>query len=316
MKPDRFEIHTPDHRKLACMRFFPTVTPSAVVHIYHGMGEHKERYLPFMGFLAEHGYVAVAHDHRNHGQSVKDKSGPGLFTAMDTWDRVIHDAFLVTRASRELFPDLDTCIIGHSMGSVILRRLLFTYPDAADKAVIMATVPPYTGTAGLVPLLLAKTVQLLTKERSRSPFLAQILNKPLLKGYKNSRTPFDWLTHDNAVIDTFISDPLCGFAYTPRFYAAFMKGIINLHQAGCIRQGKNIPLLFISGTEDPVGNFGQGVKDVVSCYEKAGFNQISLKLVAHARHEVLNEHNHEKTYHTILDWLDKQPGQHVQTNRS
>ncbi|MFN2358585.1 MAG: alpha/beta fold hydrolase [Desulfotignum sp.] len=305
IKLDRFAVPTTDDLKLACVRLVPAVTPRAVVHIFHGMGEHKERYLPFMGFLAEHGYVAVAHDHRNHGQSVKKEGGLGVFTAMDTWDRVIHDAFLVTRTSRELYPDLDTCILGHSMGSVILRRVLFTYPDAADKAVIMATLPPYTDTAGLVPLLLAKTVQLLTKERSRSPFLAQILNKPLLKGYKNPRTSFDWLTHDNAVIDTYISDPLCGFAYTPRFYAAFIKGIINLHKPACIRQGKNIPLLFVSGTQDPVGNFGQGVKDVAACYEKAGFDQITLELVAHARHEVLNEHNHEKTYHTILDWLDQ-----------
>ena len=306
MQPDRFEIQTDDHRRLACMRVVPTVTPRAVVHIYHGMGEHKERYLPFMDFLAEHGYVAVAHDHRNHGQSVSDKSGPGLFTSMDTWDRVIHDAYLVIRSSRELYPDLDICILGHSMGSVILRRVLFTYPDAADKAVIMATVPPYTRTAGLFPLLLAKTVQLLTKESSRSPFLAQVLNKPLLKGFKHPRTPFDWLTHDTAVIDRYISDPLCGFAYTPRFYAAFVKGIINLHQPGAIRQGRNIPLLFIAGAQDPVGNFGKGVKDVAACYEKAGFSRITLALVADARHEVLNEHNHEKTYHTLLDWLEQQ----------
>ncbi|MCF8126443.1 MAG: alpha/beta hydrolase [Desulfotignum sp.] len=305
MKPDRFEIDTPDHRKLACMRFVPTVTPKAVVHIYHGMGEHKERYLPFMGFLAEHGYVAVAHDHRNHGQSVKNKNGPGLFTATDTWDRVVHDAFLVTRASRELYPDLDTCILGHSMGSVILRRVLFTYPDAADKAVIMATVPPYTFAAGSGPLALAGMVAFLTKSTRRSKFLAQALNKPLLKKYKNPRTPFDWLTHDEKIVDQYINDPLCGYAYTPKFYVEFFKGIINLHQVDRIRQGKNIPLLFICGTQDPVGNFGQGVKEVVSCYEKAGFNQITLELVAHARHEVLNEHNSAQTYETILNWLDQ-----------
>ncbi|MCA1785117.1 MAG: alpha/beta hydrolase, partial [Desulfobacteraceae bacterium] len=144
MKPERFEVHTTDHLILACMRMVPAITPGAVVHIFHGMGEHKERYLPFMRFLAEHGYVAVAHDHRKHGQSVTGPGEVGLFTAMDTWDRVIQDAFLVTRTSKELYPHLDMYILGHSMGSVILRRFLFTYPDVAVKAVIMGTVPPYS----------------------------------------------------------------------------------------------------------------------------------------------------------------------------
>jgi alpha-beta hydrolase superfamily lysophospholipase len=303
MKPERFEVHTTDHLTLACMRMVPAITPGAVVHIFHGMGEHKERYLPFMRFLAEHGYVAVAHDHRKHGQSVTEPEEVGLFTAMDTWDRVIQDAFLVTRTSKELYPHLDMYILGHSMGSVILRRFLFTYPDVAVKAVIMATVPPYSRAAGLAPLTLAKTVQFLTKPTRRSTFLAQALNKPLLKGYSHPRTPFDWLTHDDDIIDQYINDPLCGYAYTPKFYIEFFKGIINLHQVDRIRQGKNIPLLFISGTEDPVGNFGQGVKDVVNGYEQAGFNQITVELVPDARHEVLNEHNHAKTYQMILDWL-------------
>lgn len=316
MKPDRFWIHTPDHLKLACVRIVPPVAPRAVVHIFHGMGEHKERYLPFMGFLAEQGYVAVAHDHRKHGQSIAKEEGVGIFTARDTWDRVVHDAFLVTRASREQYPHLDIFILGHSMGSVILRRFLFTYPDVADKAVLMATLPPYTFVAGAGPLILARTVQLLTKSNRRSLFLAQALNRSLLKKYKNPRTPFDWLTHDEKIIDTYMKDPLCGCAYTPRFYVAFFKSLINLHQEDRIRQGKNIPLLFISGTEDPVGNFGQGVKRLVDCYNRAGFNQVTQELVADARHEVLNEHNHEKTYYTILDWLDQQPGQQVQTNRS
>ncbi|HKJ98158.1 MAG TPA: alpha/beta fold hydrolase [Desulfotignum sp.] len=305
MKPERFWIHTPEHFKLACVRMVPPGTPRAVVHIFHGMGEHKERYLPFMGFLAEHGYVTVAHDHRKHGGSVAREEDVGIFTAVDTWDKVVHDAFVVIRSSREQYPHLGIFILGHSMGSVILRRFLFTYPDMADKAVIMGTVPPYTFAAAGGPLALARMVQFLTKSRRRSLFLAQALNSSLLKGYKNPRTPFDWLTHDEKTIDTYMKDPLCGCAYTPGFYVAFFKSLINLHQKVRIRQGKNIPLLFISGTEDPVGNFGQGVEKIVDCYNRAGFNQVTQELVAHARHEVLNETENEKTYQMILHWLDR-----------
>lgn len=304
MEPERFEVHTPDHLKLACMRILPAGTPRGVVHIFHGMGEHKERYLPFMRFLADHGYAAVAHDHRKHGQSGAGQEEAGIFSATDTWDKVIQDAFLVTRACKEQYPHLNTFILGHSMGSVILRRFLFTYPEVADKAVIMATIPPYTPAAGWGPVTLARMIQWLTKPARRSAFLAQALNKPLLKKCNNPRTSFDWLSHDESIVDLYVKDPLCGYAYTPEFYVEFFKGIINLHQADRIRQGKDIPLLFISGTQDPVGRFGRGVRAVARCYEQAGFTQITLHLVARARHEVLNEHNRAQTYETILNWLD------------
>jgi alpha-beta hydrolase superfamily lysophospholipase len=303
MKPERFEANTDDDLKLACVQILPAGTPRAVVHIFHGMGEHKERYLPFMRFLADHGYAAVAHDHRRHGQSRGGQEQAGIFSATDTWEKVIHDAFLVTRAFKEHYPHLDTFILGHSMGSVILRRFLFTYPEVADKAVIMATVPPYTVAAGWGPLTLARMVQWLTNPTRCSTFLAQALNRPLLKKFKNPRTAFDWLTHDEEIVDQYINDPLCGYAYTPRFYAEFFKGIINLHQADWIRQGKDIPLLFIAGTQDPVGRFGRGVRDVARCYQQAGFTQVTVELVARARHEVLNEHNRAHTYETILNWL-------------
>ena len=42
-----------------------------VLQLVHGMSEYKERYLPFMEYMAKKGYVCVIHDHRGHGKSVR-----------------------------------------------------------------------------------------------------------------------------------------------------------------------------------------------------------------------------------------------------
>jgi len=127
----------------------------------------------------------------------------------------------------------------------------------------------------------------------------------MLKGYEEPRTTFDWLSRDEAVVDAYIEDPLCGYAYTPKFYVEFFKAIINCNKSDFIMKTKDIPLLFISGAADPVGENGAGVERIHQTYNGHGYTQLTLKLVDNARHEVLNETDKESTYDYIKEWCAK-----------
>lgn len=304
MDKQHHQILTPDGTKISILKYLPSTKPKAILHIFHGMGEHKNRYIPFMEFLTKQGYLVLAHDHRKHGESIPKKDMQGIFLRGDTWDKVLHDASLVVHDQKSAHPNLPYIILGHSMGSVILRRFLIEYKELADKAIIMGTLPPYSKAMGLIPLTLARLVAFFKRDGARSPFIANLVSSPLQKSYKNPRTEFDWLTYDEDIVDEYIKDPLCGYPYTPKFYQEFFKGILGLTDQNFLKKGKDIPLLFISGDEDPVGNNGEGVKEVQKAYEKANYTKTKLLLINKARHEVLNERNKEATYHKILDWIE------------
>ncbi|MCF7925823.1 MAG: alpha/beta hydrolase [Candidatus Izimaplasma sp.] len=277
--------------------------PKAIVQIFHGMGEHKERYLPFIKFLYNNGYGVYIHDHRKHGKSLNNEAELGIFTKYDLWQDVLDDCYFISRRILKENPGVPIVIMGHSMGSIIARSFLTRYRTVAKKAIIMGTLPPYNFLKAMVPLNIARLVGVF-KGNKRSDFLAKLLNQPLLKKYDNPESPFEWLTHDEAVVKAYEADPLCGYSYNPRFYSEFFKAIIEVNSSKVFSLTKDIPLLFISGSEDPVGDYGEGVEKVISLYRGHGMTEINTLFVDNARHEVLNEIDKAKTYQAILDWLN------------
>jgi alpha-beta hydrolase superfamily lysophospholipase len=305
MEVTRFSVKGKHDLSLKGIMVKPKKDPKAIVQIFHGMGEYKDRYLPFMEFLAENGFVVYAHDHRKHGESITEENGYGIWTKEDRFSDVIDDCNFVTRKILRDYPGKKLIIFGHSMGSIIARNYISRYALVPAAAIIMGTIPPYTKAKGFAPIALAKTIRLFKKAGKRTDFMAETMNKPCIKEIENPRTNLDWLSRDEAVVDAYIADPLCGYAYTPQFYVEFIKTIVNVSQGSVISLTKDMPLLFISGDHDPVGEMGVGIEEVVRHYKGYGYTQITKKLVEGARHEILNETNKEETYQFILDWLIK-----------
>lgn len=299
-----FKIKGRHSLELACLKVLPKKEPKAVVQIFHGMGEHKERYIPFMQYLAENGYAVYIHDHRKHGASVYNEGEHGIWNKEDTWHDVIDDAYFVSRRILKDLPGKEIYVLGHSMGSVIARGFLGEYPLVAKKAIIMGTLPPMKLTGAMAPILLAWILKVFTSKTKRSTFLGNMLNKGMQPKYGMPRTEFDWLSRDDKIVDEYIEDPLCGYAYTPQFYLQFFKGIVNCNKSNFISKTKHIPILFISGDADPVGNEGDGVKDVHRQFNGHGYSQLTLELVPEAKHEVLNEIDKLTTFEFLLNWLD------------
>lgn len=282
----------------------PKKEPKAIVQIFHGMAEHKERYIPFMEFLAKNGYASYAHDHRKHGESIVVENGQGIWTKDDRFSDVIDDCNQVTRKIIKDFPGVKIIIMGHSMGSIIARMYISRYSLIPHAAIIMGTLPPYSKAKGFAPIMLAKTIRLFKKETSRSAFMAKMLNDPCIKPILNPRTDLDWLTKDESVVDRYIESELCGYPYTPQFYVEFLKTIVEVNQDNVISATKEMPILFISGDKDPVGENGEGVRSVYNIYKGFGYTSSTLKLVENGRHEILNETDKEQTYQYLYEWLE------------
>merc|ERR1711879_229493 len=208
----------------------------------------------------------------------------------DNWNDVLDDCYFVTRKIMKEHPEVPIVIMGHSMGSIIARGYIARFRSVPTKAIIMGTLPPYTVMRGLAPILLAKILGLFRKDRP-SEFMANQLNAPLIKPFYGHTTPYDWITSDEDIVNKYVEDPLCGFTYNAKFYEEFVKAIVDVNKEKTMEATPNIPLLFISGDSDPVGEFGKGVDELVALYSGHAYQQMSTIYMKDARHEVLNEHN-------------------------
>ena len=290
---------------LSCFKIIPEGEIKGVIQVFHGMGEHKKRYHHFAKYMAKHGFAVYSHDHRKHGLSVNTPEEVGIFTKQDTWEDVLLDCNFVNRKIQKDLPNVPVIIMGHSMGSIIARKYIANYASVPKMAIIMGTLPPVGMSRLWAPLFLTNVFGLFMKDK-RMNFIAKLLNDPLNKNLTIKRTKFDWLSNDIRVVDKYIADPLCGYSYSKRFYKEFFKAMIDVNQSDIILETEDIPLLFISGKDDPVGEFGDGVKKVRELYSGHGYTQLTYKLIENNRHEVINEKEKTATFKYLIEWINSE----------
>ncbi len=289
--------------KLWVYSWRPENEPIGVIHILHGMAEHALRYGNFAAYMVECGYAVYAHDHRKHGKSLNHVEEIGIFQDSDTFENMVEDVHLVNAYIRQIEKDKELVILGHSMGSMICRRYLQVHGNDVKKAVIMGTMlgQKFICDFGMV---FGKIVVLTSSKKERSELLNRLSVGGFNQSFEPSRTLFDWISRDEAQVDKYVQDPLCGYSYNAPFYIELIKGLLIGQKRSNILKTPHIPLLFISGGEDPVGFKGMGVKRVISLYGKLGYkDNITFKLFEGARHEILNEINKEEVYQYIHNWI-------------
>lgn len=290
--------------KLHARMCVPDAEPRAIVQIIHGIAEYIDRYDEFMSFLADNGIIAVGTDHLGHGKSIESEEQTGFFAYDNGWDYAVRDEEVLRLAMHENYPELPIIVFGHSMGSFMARTLLIRYPDAFNAAIISGT-----GNQGAAlvngGLLMGNLVTGLKGAHHYSKFLNNLAFGSYNKIYENPKTEYDWLSRDEANVQKYIDDPLCGFIPSCSLFRDMMTGVKFItNKKNLTAMNKDMPVYFMSGDMDPVGECGKGVQKAYNNFLEAGMKDVSIKLYPGGRHEMLNEINKDEVYTDILAWLD------------
>lgn len=280
--------------------------PVGVVQLVHGMIDHIERFDEMARCLAERGYVVAGHDHLGHGDSVASKDDWGYFDDSVSPDEsamyLVLDMHRLTKIMKKRYPDIPYIIMGHSMGSYMLRRYLMKYGDDVDAAVILGT--GNQSRAMVEAGIAAARFVLKTKgDRYRSKVLSKMMFGSYNKKINAPKSANAWLTRDEAIVDAYDNDEKCSFVFTPNAYLGFFNIIkYDIAEKNVAKTPSGLPVLFASGMDDPVGGYGRDVKKAYMMYTKY-LEDVELRLYEDCRHELHSELNRQEVFEDILDWM-------------
>ncbi|MCR5823071.1 MAG: lysophospholipase [Lachnospiraceae bacterium] len=269
--------------------------------LLHGMAEHHGRYLDFIKALNKAGFDAYIYDHRGHGQELP-ASELGFFALKNGDKLVIEDAVCAMKYVAEHKRSEKFALFGHSMGSLIARNVIQLY-DKMDCVLLCGT--GFQGDAMCkAGMALANVVSCFCGPKHKSPFLNKMMfeTKVYLRDCK--RTKSDWLSKDEKVVDAYRADPACGFVCCAKCYHDLVS-ITGNAKWGMDRTRHDLPIFIASGSDDPVGDFGAGIKACFEKYKELGFSDVTMKLYENDRHELLNETDKDVVYKDFIDFFTK-----------
>ena len=255
-----------------------------VVQLVHGVAEHIERYDAFARFLNSHGYIVVGNDHLGHGTSVAQEEYRGYFADQDGWTHVSNDTRTLQIMTARQFPGLPYFLFGHSMGSFLTRTYLIRFPCTVNGAVICGTgqMKPAVIRAGRAA---AQVEKRRLGAKGRSKLLAQLSFGSYNNQFKPVRTAYDWLSINTENVDAYIADPLCGFDTTVGLFLDLMDGLSLIQKPeNLAHMKKDMPVFFIAGGLDPVGENGEGVRRAYLSFKEAGMTDLDIRIYPGLRH--------------------------------
>ena len=288
----------------ACV-WVPDREPVAVVQLVHGIAEHVLRYDDYASWLNEQGIVVVAEDHMGHGKSIGTEGIQGYFHG--GWFSAVEDTRKLMLQTMEAYPNLPYILFGHSMGSFMARTILAKYPDSGITGCIICGTAWQPGALLKVAAPLCKLLCRGGGDKKPSQKLKNLMFGSYNKRVEHVRSENDWLTRDDNIVDLYNRDPLCGFTATAGLYRDMMTGITYIQKKESLEaMNQKTPILFIAGSDDPVGAYGKGVEAAAKAFQDAGMENVTTKLYPLCRHEILNEINNIRVYEDIQNWIEKQ----------
>lgn len=284
----------------------------AVVQISHGMAEHIERYDEFARYLASKGIMVVGNNHLGHGSTAENEEEFGYFKTSDkgidnasSSYTVVRDLLRITKNIKKRVGDVPYILLGHSMGSFLARRYFIQYGKMLDGIIIMGTGnQPFLKV--LSGRMVLKTLNLIYGDTHRSKLFNYLMLGSYNKGIENPSSENSWLSENELNVLNYDNDKQCGFLFTINGFNTVLSTVSFIEKKKNIkRMPKDVPMLLISGKEDPVGNYGKDIIKLQDIYRKAGILQVDLKLYDSYRHEILNETGKEQVYADIYNWIKK-----------
>lgn len=274
-----------------------------VLAVHHGMAEHKKRYHDFFQYLTSNGIAVFMHDMANHGKSNQNSELTGYFGNKNGYKSLVKDFKTTFDMAKNAYPDKKLIVMGHSMGSFIVRCFTAWYNDSPFDAAI------YMGTGSANPIAaIGDKVTAMVAKLSGYTSKSKLLDKMTFGAYNDKfekRTPFDWLSRDTEQVDKYVSDDECGFLFS----AQGMNDLVKLNMSANTDEWfesvpKDKPILLISGDMDPVGDYGRGIMDIYDKLIATNHSKAQIKLYSLARHEILNEINKDEVYEDLLSYIE------------
>jgi len=274
--------------------------PKAVMILVHGLAEHAQRYGRFAQRLNEAGIAAYSVDLRGHGQSIG--AARGWFGKSGGYRTVLEDIGALAGYAKGRHEGLPCILFGHSMGSIFARAAIEEFGDEFSACVLSGVTIGVPGTRGIAPAV-AWAAKLFGHDKP-SGFLDNMSFGSYNRAIDHPRTKFDWLSRDEAEVDKYVSDELCGFVATPALFQDLSVLLVRtLKPRNLARIPKALDILIISGAKDPCGNFGKDASFLDETFRKQGLN-VKAKVYEDARHELLNELNRDEVMGDIIGFLE------------
>lgn len=279
--------------------------PKGILQIAHGMVEYIERYEEFARYLNQYGFLVVGNDHLGHGESVHSREEYGYFQEKNGSDILVSDIHRLRERMEEQYPGVPYFLLGHSMGSFLVRKYLTQYGSGLSGAILMGT--------GYQPTWLLKTGKALVTLGAavkgwKSPALK--INRMLFREGKQKGEEPDysgsWLSKDEELVKKYKNDARSQFVFTLNGYYCLFDTVEYLNKKEHLRKmDPDIPILLVSGSEDKVGANGRGVRYVYHTLKKLPVHDVRMKIFEGDRHEILNETDRDKVYYAIRMWLQR-----------
>jgi alpha-beta hydrolase superfamily lysophospholipase len=300
---DTFTMAAEDGSLLYVYRWLPLGPCKAVIQVAHGLAEHAGRYARLAHALNGASYGVYAHDHRGHGQTCRDRHELGFFAERNGWRICLDDLWTVNRRIAGENPGTPIVLLGHSMGSTMAQQFISEHGDAMAGVVL-------SGPNG-APTLLADVGRLILRlermrlgPRGHSKLAAALTFDAFNKRFAPARTAFDWLSRDNAEVDLYAADPLCGFSATVQLWIDLLDGWKAASSpASRARIPKTLPIYVIAGGDDPVSGNTRQLVPMLADYRKASL-KVDHRFYPNARHELFNETNRDEVTTDLIAWLD------------
>lgn len=277
----------------------------AVLQIVHGMIEYIDRYDPFARFLCSQGIAVVGHDHPGHGKTAVDSASLGVIPRKGGSELLVRCAFRVTEYIEKEFLGVKKFILGHSMGSFVVRRYLTQYSSHVDGACIMGT-----GSMPIPVLSMGKLLATLISKIKGEAHPSKTLTDISFAGY-NKRFPKEegihaWISSDREVVKKYDNDPFCSYTFSAGGFGVLYDTIYALEKKRDFDKiRKELPVFVVAGEEDPVGAYGKGPSSCAKVLSETGLSDVTVKLYGGMRHEILNEKGKEAPYLDILNFIEK-----------
>lgn len=273
-----------------------------IIQIVHGKAEHKERYLPFIRYMTLAGYACIIHDHRGHGNSVRNTDDLGYMYGIGV-DGFLSDIHQITMMARKRWPGVPVVQLGHGMGSLAVRCCARKWEEDVDCIILSGS--PSRNPLATSGILFAKLRKGGVKKRDKSNLLKQITLVPYDKRFPGEKTEFNWLCRNQDVVNEYNEDPLCGFDLSADGYETYLKLMRRTYKKHGWKTGKpDLPILFVGGADDPYIGGPSPFHQALRSMRSLGYRNVKGKLYPGLRHEVLNEEEKELVFSDLEKYLE------------